>query len=114
MTLAEIRDDALETLNNYGERFTVEVAKLYPDDPDDDMGEMTITAMSWDGKRVLFRDTCFVRPTYRTYEDWEFDFTDAGDHARMQVQCAIQECKPRNMQIIGEPSVSLVMTEDTP
>ena len=66
MTLAEIRDDALETLNNYGERFTVEVAKLYPDDPDDDMGEMTITAMSRDGKRVLFRDTCFVRPTYRT------------------------------------------------
>lgn len=38
----------------------------------------------------------------------------ARDHARMQVQCAIQECKPRNMQIIGEPSVSLVMTEDTP
>ena len=36
----------------------------------------------------------------------------AMDHARMQVQCAIQECKPRNMQIIGEPSVSLVMTED--
>ena len=56
MTLAEIRDDALETLNNYGERFTVEVAKLYPDDPDDDMGEMTITAMSRDGKRVLFTD----------------------------------------------------------
>ena len=53
MTLAEIRHDALETLNNYGERFTVEVAKLYPDDPDDDMGEMTITAMSRDGKRVI-------------------------------------------------------------
>ena len=67
LTLDEIRDDALETLNNYGERFTVEVAKLYPDDPDDDQGEMTITAMSRDGKRVLFRDTCFVHPTYRTY-----------------------------------------------
>ena len=79
LTLDEIRDDALETLNNYGERFTVEVAKLYPDDPDDDTGEMTITAMSRDGKHVLFRDTCFVRPTYRTYEDWEFDFTDADN-----------------------------------
>ena len=79
MTLAEIRDDALETLNNYGERFKVEVAKLYPDDPDDDMGEMTITAMSRDGKRVLFRDTCFVRPVERMYEDWEFDFTDADN-----------------------------------
>ncbi len=30
----------------------------------------------------------------------------------MQVQNAIQERKPRNMQIVGEPSVSLVMTED--
>ena len=38
----------------------------------------------------------------------------AKEHALMQVQNAIQERKPRNMQIVGEPSVSLVMTEDTP
>lgn len=36
----------------------------------------------------------------------------AKEHALMQVQNAIQERKPRNMQIVGEPSVSLVMTED--
>ena len=78
LTLDEIRDDALATLNNYGERFTVEVAKLYPDDPDDDTGEMTITALARDGKRVLFRDTCFVRPV-GPFEDWEFDFTDADN-----------------------------------
>ena len=36
----------------------------------------------------------------------------AKEHARMQVQNAIQERKPRNMQIVGDPLVSLVMTED--
>lgn len=75
LTLDEIREDAAETLNNYGERFKVEVVKLYPDDPDDDTGEMTIKALKDD--RVLFRATCFVRPVKRgNWETWEFDFTD--------------------------------------
>lgn len=79
LTLDEIREDASATLNNYGERFTVEVAKLHPDDPDDDTGEMTITALARDGKRVLFRDTFFVRPIASPFEEWEFDFTDADN-----------------------------------
>ena len=77
LTLDEIREDAAETLNNYGERFKVEVVKLYPDDPDDDTGEMTITALR--GDRVLFRTTCFVRPIEEPFEDWDFDFTDADN-----------------------------------
>lgn len=77
MTFDKIRDDALATLGNYGDRFRVTVEPMYPGD--DELGSMTITALGLDEKPLASVVFTVREPSDAPWDCWEFETGDSDN-----------------------------------